>query len=120
MSGHELSTAMQYGVNVVVLVINNGMYGTIRMHQERHYPGRVIATDLCNPDFVAYARSYGAHAALVERTEEFAPAFEAALAAGKPALLELRTDPDAINPRTTLRALRAQAKAQQAAGSTGS
>jgi acetolactate synthase-1/2/3 large subunit len=120
MSGHELSTAMQYGVNVVVLVINNGMYGTIRMHQERHYPGRVIATDLCNPDFVAYARSYGAHAALVERTEEFAPAFEAALAAGKPALLELRTDPDAINPRTTLRALRAQAQAQQAAGSTGS
>ena len=117
MSGHELSTAMQYGVNVVVLVINNGMYGTIRMHQERHYPGRVIATDLCNPDFVAYARSYGAHAALVERTEEFAPAFEVALGAGKPALLELRTDPDAITPRTTLRALREQALAQQTTGS---
>ncbi len=118
MSGHELSTAMQYGANVVVLVINNGMYGTIRMHQERHYPGRVIATDLRNPDFVAYAQSYGAHAALVERTDEFAPAFEAALVAGKPALLELRTDPDAITPRTTLRAIRAQAQAHAAAGST--
>jgi acetolactate synthase-1/2/3 large subunit len=119
MSGHELSTAMQYGANVVVLVINNGMYGTIRMHQERNYPGRVIATDLCNPDFVAYARAYGAHAALVERTEEFAAAFDAALGAGKPALLELRTDPDAITPRTTITALRAQAQAQQAAGSAG-
>jgi len=111
MSGHELATAMQYGVAVVVLVINNGMYGTIRMHQERHYPGRVIATDLHNPDFVAYARAYGAHAALVEHTEDFAPAFEAALASGIPALLELRTDPDAITPRTTLGAIRSQAQA---------
>ena len=119
MSGHELATAVQYGVNVIVLVINNGMYGTIRMHQERHYPGRVIATDLHNPDFVAYARSYGAHAALVERTEQFAPALAAALAAGKPALLELRTDPDAINTRTTLTAIRAQSQqAQRTAGSS--
>jgi acetolactate synthase-1/2/3 large subunit len=109
MSGHELATAVQYGVNVVVLVINNGMYGTIRMHQERHYPGRVVGTDLVNPDFVAYARAYGAHGSLVERTADFAPAFEAALAAGKPALLELRTDPDAITPRTTLTAMRAEA-----------
>ncbi len=114
MSGHELATAVQYGVNVVVLVINNGMYGTIRMHQERHYPGRVVGTDLFNPDFVALAHAYGAHGALVERTAEFAPAFEAALAAGKPALLELRTDPDAITPRTTLTALRAEG-AQRAA-----
>ena len=108
MSGHELATAVQYGVNVIVLVVNNGMYGTIRMHQERHYPGRVVGTDLVNPDFVAYARAYGAYGALVERTADFAPAFEAALAAAKPALLELRTDPDAITPRTTLTAIRAE------------
>jgi len=106
MSGHELATAVQYGVAVVVLVINNGMYGTIRMHQERHYPGRVIATDLVNPDFAAYARAFGAHGAIVERTAEFAPAFEAALATGGPAVLELRVDPDRITPRTTLTALR--------------
>jgi len=111
MSGHELATAVQYGVNVVVLVVNNGMYGTIRMHQERHYPGRVVGTDLVNPDFVAYAHAYGAYGALVERTADFAAAFEDALAAGKPALLELRTDPDAITPRTTLTALRADANA---------
>jgi acetolactate synthase I/II/III large subunit len=112
MSGHELATAMQYGVNVIVLVVNNGMYGTIRMHQERHYPGRVVGTDLVNPDFVAYARAYGAHGALVERTADFAAAFEAALGAGKPALLELRTDPDAITPRTTLTAIRAEGTAR--------
>ncbi len=107
MSGHELATAVQYGVNVIVLVVNNGMYGTIRMHQERAFPGRVVATDLVNPDFAAYARAYGAHGALVERTAEFMPAFEAALNAGKPALIELRTDPEIITPRTTLSAIRA-------------
>mgnify|MGYP003623102005 CR=1 FL=1 len=109
MNGSELATAVQYGANVVTLVVNNGMYGTIRMHQERGYPGRVVGTDLVNPDFVAYARAFGAHGALVQRTEEFAPAFEAALAAGTPALIELRTDPDLITPRTTLREIRAQA-----------
>ena len=109
MNGAELATAAQYGANVVTLVVNNGMYGTIRMHQERAYPGRVVGTDLVNPDFVAYARAFGAHGALVERTEEFGPAFDAALAAGKPALIELRTDPDLITPRTTLREIRAQA-----------
>ena len=113
MSSHELATAMQYGANVVVLVINNGMYGTIRMHQERNFPGRVVGTDLVNPDFVALARAYGAHGALVERTADFAAAFEAALAAGRPALLELRTDPDAITPRTTLGAIRAEAELQR-------
>ena len=106
MSGHELATAMQFGAAVIVVVINNGMYGTIRMHQERHFPGRVIATDLVNPDFVAYARAFGAYGALVERTDDFAPAFERALAAGRPAVLELRTDPERITPRTTLTALR--------------
>ena len=96
-------------MNVVVIVVNNGMYGTIRMHQERAFPGRVIATDLVNPDFVAYARAYGAYGALVEQTAGFAPAFEAALASEKPALLELRTDPDNITPRSRLGAIRAEA-----------
>jgi acetolactate synthase-1/2/3 large subunit len=106
MSGHELATAVQYGAAVVVLVINNGMYGTIRMHQERNFPGRVIATDLVNPDFAAYARAFGAHGATVERTADFADAFETALACGGPAVLELRTDAEHITPRTTLTALR--------------
>jgi acetolactate synthase I/II/III large subunit len=109
MSGHELATAMQYGAAIVVVVVNNGMLGTIRMHQERHYPGRTVATDLRNPDFVALARAYGAHAALVERTADFAPAFEAALASGRPALLELRVDPDRITPSQTLSGIRAHA-----------
>jgi acetolactate synthase-1/2/3 large subunit len=109
MSGHELATAMQYGAAIVVVVINNGMLGTIRMHQEQHYPGRTIATDLRNPDFVALARAYGAHAALVERTTDFAPAFEAALASGRPALLELRVDPDRITPSQTLSGIRTRA-----------
>jgi acetolactate synthase-1/2/3 large subunit len=106
MSGHELATAIQYGAAVVVLVVNNGMLGTIRMHQERQFPGRVVGTDLVNPDFVAYARAFGAHGALVERTEDFADAFEEALAAGRPALLELRVDPEAITPRATLTQIR--------------
>jgi acetolactate synthase-1/2/3 large subunit len=107
MSGHELATAAKYGAAIVVLLVNNEMYGTIRMHQERHFPGRVVATELVNPDFVAYAESFGAYAARVERIEDFAPAFEAALAEGRPALLELRVDPDAITPRATLSQIRA-------------
>jgi len=107
MNGQELATAMHYGANIVVLVINNGMYGTIRMHQELHYPDRPIGTALTNPSFVAYAEAFGAYGELVERTEDFAPAFERALAVGRPALLELRIDPDAISPRTTLGAIRA-------------
>jgi acetolactate synthase-1/2/3 large subunit len=107
MSGHELATAVQYDAAIVVLLVNNGMFGTIRMHQERHFPGRAVATDLLNPDFVAYARSFGAYAALVERSEDFAPAFEAALAEGRPALLELRVEPEAITPRATLSQIRA-------------
>jgi len=109
MSGSDLATAVQYGANVVTIVVNNAMYGTIRMHQERAYPGRVSGTTLANPDFVAYAHAFGAHGALVERTADFAEAFEAALAAGKPALIELRTDPELITPRTTLREIAAQA-----------
>jgi acetolactate synthase-1/2/3 large subunit len=106
MSGQELATAVQYELPVVVLVANNGMLGTIRMHQERSYPGRVVGTDLVNPDFAAYARSFGCHGALVERTEDFAAAFEDALAANVPALLELRLDPEAITPRATITELR--------------
>jgi len=106
MNGQELATAVRHGLNIVILVVNNGMYGTIRMHQERAYPGRVAGTNLVNPDFAAYAEAFGAHGAIVERTSDFAPAFERALAAGRPALLELRTDPDAITPNTTLGTLR--------------
>jgi acetolactate synthase-1/2/3 large subunit len=109
MSGAELATAVQYDLPIVVIVVDNGMYGTIRMHQERLFPGRVVGTDLENPDFAAYARAFGAHGETVERTDEFAPALDRALGAGRPALLHLRIDPDAINPRTTLSAIRAGA-----------
>ncbi len=109
MNGQELATAVQYGASLVVIVVNNGMYGTIRMHQERHFPGRVFATDLVNPDFVALAQAYGAYGELVERTEDFAAAFGRAESAGRPALLELRVDPEAINTRTTISALRSAA-----------
>ncbi|NYT23747.1 thiamine pyrophosphate-binding protein [Alcaligenaceae bacterium] len=95
----ELATAMQFGAPLVVIIANNGMLGTIRMHQERDYPGRVIATDLVNPDFVAFAQSFGAHAERVETTEAFPAAFERALRSGKPALIELRTDPLQITPQ---------------------
>ncbi len=107
MNGQELATAMQYGANVIVIVVNNGMYGTIRMHQEREYPARVSGTELQNPDFAALARAYGAFGESVEATDDFAPALKRAMAAGKPALIELRLDPEAITPTTTLSALRA-------------
>jgi acetolactate synthase I/II/III large subunit len=109
MSGQELATAVQYELPIIVIVVNNGMYGTIRMHQERQFPGRVVGTDLVNPDFAAYARAFGAHGETVTETAAFPDAFERALAAGTPAVLELRIDPEAINPRTTLTAIRAQA-----------
>jgi len=109
MTGQELATAAQYGAPIIALVVNNGMYGTIRMHQEREYPGRVSGTGLQNPDFAAYARAFGGHGELVESTDQFAPAFERARASGKPALIELRIDPDAITTATTLSAIRRQA-----------
>jgi len=109
MNGQEVATAVQHGANFVALVVNNGLYGTIRMHQEREYPGRVFGTDLRNPDFAAYARAFGAHGETVERTEDFAPAYERAAKSGKPALIELRIDPDAISPSTTLSAVRDKA-----------
>ncbi len=106
MTGQELATAVLHDLAPVILLVNNGMYGTIRMHQERHYPGRALATDLVNPDFAALARSFGAHAETIDATEQFAPAFERALGAGRVALLELRIDPEAISTRTTLSAIR--------------
>jgi acetolactate synthase I/II/III large subunit len=102
MNGQEFATAVQYGVPIVVVVVNNGSYGTIRMHQEREYPGRVEGTDLNNPDFAALARAYGGHGETVERTEDFAPAFERARAAGRPALVEVKLDVEAITPTRTL------------------
>ena len=112
MTGQELATAVQYEAAVVVLVVNNGMYGTIRMHQERHYPGRVSGTELVNPDFAALARAFGAHGAVVERTEDFAETFEEAVAAGRPAVIELRVDPEALTPRQSLTEIREQALAK--------
>jgi acetolactate synthase-1/2/3 large subunit len=109
MNGQELATAVQYGIAVIFLVVNNGMYGTIRMHQEREYPGRVYGTALDNPDFAALARAYGAHGEAVEETAQFAPAFERAASSGKPALIEVRIDPQAITTSTTLDAIRARA-----------
>ena len=111
MNGQEFATAVQYGLAVVFVVVDNGMYGTIRMHQERAYPARVYGTDLVNPDFAALARAYGGHGETVNRTEEFAPAFERALAAGRPALLHLRIDPEAITMNATIRALREHGQA---------
>ena len=111
MTGQELATAVQYDAAAVFLVVNNGMYGTIRMHQERHYPGRYPATDLANPDFAALARAFGAHGETVSETADFPAAFERALAAGRPALIELRTDREAITSWTTLGAIRAAARA---------
>ena len=108
MSSPELATAVQYELPVVVLLVNNGMYATIRMHQERTYTRRVIGTDLVNPDFPALAQAYGAHGELVERTEDFEAAFERALASGMPGVLELRVDPERISPRVKLSELRAR------------
>lgn len=106
MNGQDFATAVQYDLPIIVLVIDNGMYGTIRMHQEREYPGRVSGTQLKNPDFAAYARAFGGHGETVHETAEFAPAFERALASGKPAILHLFLDPEAITPAMTISAIR--------------
>ena len=113
MNGQELATAMQYDARVVFIVVNNGMYGTIRMHQERTYPGRVSGTALANPDFAALAQAYGLHGEVVENTDEFSPAFERSVASGKPALIEIRIDQEAITPKMSLSAMREQALAAQ-------
>jgi acetolactate synthase-1/2/3 large subunit len=106
MSCQELATAVQYQLPVVIVVVNNRMLGTIRMHQERHFPGRVVGTDLVNPDFAAYAAAFGAHGETVRRTADFEGALERALGAGRPAVVELVVDPEAISPRATLTEIR--------------
>lgn len=109
MHGQEFATAVQYQLPIIVLLIDNGMYGTIRMHQERHYPARLSATTLQNPDFAAYAQAFGGHGERVETTEQFGPAFERAVASGKPAILHCLIDPETISPTTTLAKIREQA-----------
>ena len=109
MNGQEFATAVQYDLGVIVVVVDNGMYGTIRMHQEREFPGRISGTELKNPDFAAYARAFGGHGEFVDKTEDFMPAFERAIASGKPSILHVKIDPDAITPATTLTKIRAAA-----------
>ncbi len=110
MHGQEFATAVQYNLPLVVVIVDNGMYGTIRMHQEKHYPGRISATQLKNPDFSAYARAFGGHGERVEKTEDFGPAFERAVASGLPAIIHCLIDPEAITPTTTISKLRAAAQ----------
>jgi acetolactate synthase-1/2/3 large subunit len=112
MTGQELATAAQYDLRIIWCVVNNGMYGTIRMHQERDYPGRVVGTDLRNPDFAALARAYGGHGEVVERTADFPAAFRRAAEAGTFALLDLRVDPAALTPKLSLEDIRAGALAR--------
>ncbi|HEX4260702.1 MAG TPA: thiamine pyrophosphate-dependent enzyme [Acetobacteraceae bacterium] len=107
MTGQEIATAFHHGVAPIVLVFNNQMYGTIRMHQERDYPGRVSGTSLTNPDFAKLIEAFGGHGETVARTEDFAAAFARAVASGRPAVIELATDPEQITSRTTIAQLRA-------------
>ena len=113
MNGQEFATAVQFDLPIIVIVCDNGIYGTIRMHQERDYPGRVSATNLKNPDFAAYATAFGGFGITVEKTADFAAAFRAAEASGKPSIVHLRIDPEAITPTTTLTKLREQSKAKK-------
>jgi acetolactate synthase-1/2/3 large subunit len=113
MNGQEFATAVQYDLPFVTVIADNGLYGTIRMHQEREYPGRISATELRNPDFPAYARAFGGFGASVERTEDFPAAFRAAEASGKPAIIRLAIDPEAITPVTTLAKIRAKSLAEK-------
>lgn len=108
MNGQELATAMQYGCDIIVIVVDNGVYGTIRMHQEREYPTRVSGTGLSNPDFAALARTYGGWAATVETTAGFAPALAEAKGRSGLRLLHLKTDPERISAGTTISALRSR------------
>jgi acetolactate synthase-1/2/3 large subunit len=106
MNGQEFATAVQYGLPIIVIIVDNGMYGTIRMHQERHYPGRVSGTDLRNPDFAAYARAFGGYGERVETTDGFQPAFERAVESGLPAIIHLILDPEALTPGASLSKIR--------------
>jgi acetolactate synthase-1/2/3 large subunit len=110
MLGQELATAVQYGSAPIIIVVNNSMLATIRMHQERRFSGRVIATELVNPDFPGLARAYGAHGERVRRTDEFPAAFERARGSGRPAVIEIIVDPESLNPRETITDLRQAAR----------
>jgi len=113
MSGQEFATAVQFAAPIIIIIADNGLYGTIRMHQEREYPGRISATDLRNPDFAAYARAFGGYGATVEKTADFPAAFRAAESSGLPAIIHLRIDPQAITPTTTLAKIRETALARR-------
>jgi acetolactate synthase-1/2/3 large subunit len=113
MNGQEFATAVQYDLPFTIIISDNGQYGTIRMHQEREYPGRVSATELRNPDFPAYARAFGGFGISVERTEDFPAAFKEAQASAKPAIIRLKIDPEAITPTTTLAKIRAKSVADK-------
>ena len=112
MHGQEFATAVQYGLPVIVVLLDNAMYGTIRMHQEREYPGRISATALKNPDFQAYAQAFGGHGERITTTEEFAPALARARASGLPSVLHCLIDPEAITPTGTLQGIRRAALAK--------
>ncbi len=116
MTGQEIATAFHHAVAPVILVFNNQMYGTIRMHQERHYPGRVSGTGLTNPDFARFIESFGGHGEVVERTADLVPAVQRAIASGRPAVVELRTDPEQVTHRATIADLREQARKAAADG----
>jgi acetolactate synthase-1/2/3 large subunit len=118
MTGQDFATAVQYELPVIVLLADNGIYGTIRMHQERDYPGRVIATDLRNPDFAAYALAFGGYGVLVEKSVDFPAAFAAARASGKPSIIHLKIDAEAITPTATLTEIREKSLAD-GGGSSG-
>lgn len=114
MTGNELATALRHNLAIIMIIANNSMYGTIRMHQERNYPGRITATHLTNPDFVAWARAFGVQGERVETTEQFAPAFERALAAGGPAVIELIVAEELLSSNFTLTELRERVAAANA------
>jgi acetolactate synthase-1/2/3 large subunit len=112
MNGQDFATAVQFDAPIIVIIADNGLYGTIRMHQERHYPGRISATHLRNPDFAAYARAFGGVGVTVENTADFPAAFQAAEKSGQPAIIHLRIDPEAITPTQTLARIRESALVQ--------
>jgi acetolactate synthase-1/2/3 large subunit len=118
MNGQEFATAVQYNLPIIVCIVDNGMYGTIRMHQERHYPGRVSGTDLRNPDFAAYARAFGGYGERVERTEDFAGAFNRAVASGHASIIHLIVSPEALTPSMSLSDVRELGLRAEAASRT--
>jgi acetolactate synthase I/II/III large subunit len=109
MTGQEIATAFHHGATPILLVFNNGMYGTIRMYQERTYPGRVSGTQLTNPDFARFIESFGGHGEVVVATDDLVPAFQRARASGRPAIIEVRMNPEQVTNRATIADLRAQA-----------